>query len=87
MSARRKSFNEIRARLPATCRSDTLDPAAIDRSRAVTSPDATAVFHLCRRRPQRLGLRMMMAAGYENVVNVEGGTQAWYLAGLPVEQG
>jgi rhodanese-related sulfurtransferase len=30
---------------------------------------------------------MMMAAGYENVVNVEGGTHAWYLAGLPVERG
>ena len=28
-----------------------------------------------------------VAAGYENVVNVEGGTQAWEAAGFPVKRG
>ena len=31
--------------------------------------------------------RMMHAVGIENVVNVEGGTQAWYLSGLPIKHG
>jgi rhodanese-related sulfurtransferase len=30
---------------------------------------------------------MMMAAGMPHVVNVEGGTQAWASAGLPLEHG
>ena len=30
---------------------------------------------------------MMIAAGYPNVVNVEGGTNAWVAAGLPVRHG
>jgi len=30
---------------------------------------------------------MLMALGYKNVVNVEGGTDAWIAAGLPVESG
>jgi rhodanese-related sulfurtransferase len=61
---------------------DKLDPFALIKSQ--TSAPEQPIFFICA-----VGARsawaceLMMAVGYENVVNVEGGTQAWYIAGLP----
>jgi rhodanese-related sulfurtransferase len=82
----REEFCEIRAAQARNVPLDTLDPAAIARTR--TTPVDEPLYFICA-----VGARsawaceIMIAAGHPNVVNVEGGTQAWYLAGLPVEQG
>jgi rhodanese-related sulfurtransferase len=79
-------FCDIRAAQARNVPLDTLDPLAIERSR--TTPAEEPLYFICA-----VGARsawaceMMMAVGYENVINVEGGTRAWYLAGLPTEQG
>jgi rhodanese-related sulfurtransferase len=39
------------------------------------------------RRPRQTACEKLQAAGYTNVVNVEGGTKAWDEAGLPVVRG
>jgi rhodanese-related sulfurtransferase len=81
-----EEFNEIRATGARHVPLDTLDPAAIIRSRS-TSPDEPLYFICAVGGRSAWACELMMAAGYQNVVNVEGGTQAWYLAGLPVEHG
>ena len=65
---------------------DTLNPTALMQSRT-TSPDEPLYFICAVGGRSAWACEMMMAAGYENVVNVEGGTQAWFAAGLPVQQG
>jgi rhodanese-related sulfurtransferase len=81
-----EEFQQIRAAPARNVPLDKLDPFALVKSR--TSASEHSIFFICA-----VGARsawaceLMMAAGYENVVNVEGGTQAWYAAGLPIEQG
>lgn len=64
---------------------DELDPVALARSHGErTDP----IYIVCRsggRGKQACG--KFLTAGYENVVNVEGGTAAWETAGLPVVRG
>jgi rhodanese-related sulfurtransferase len=82
----REEFQEIRVPSARNVPLDTLDPAAVARIR-LTSAEKPLYFICAVGARSAWACEMMMAAGYENVVNVEGGTQAWYLAGLPVEQG
>lgn len=75
-------FREIHAQGARNVPLDTLDPATLTRN-----PDATLAV-ICRSgsRGQK-GCEKLVAAGWQNVVNVEGGTQAWEAAGLPVVRG
>lgn len=79
-------FREIRAVGTRNTPLDALDPHAVVRMR--TTPAAAPLYFICA-----VGVRSewacatMIAAGYSNVVNVEGGTQAWVTAGLPSQQG
>ena len=79
-----EEFAEIRAAGARHVPLDTFDPAAVIRSR--TTPDTEPLYFICAVGGRSAwACELMMAAGYANVVNVEGGTQAWYLAGLPIE--
>ncbi len=81
-----EEFRELHAAGARNIPLDTLDPQQllIDERRATNEP----IYFICH-----LGGRsahacmMLIAAGYEHVVNVSGGTDAWLEAGLPVEQG
>lgn len=79
-------FNEIRAAGARNMPLDTLDPAAVVRSR-VAPPDEPLYFICAVGARSAWACELMTAAGCNNVVNVEGGTQAWFEAGLPVERG
>lgn len=63
----------------------TLDPQSIIADHA-TSADPIYVICQSGARGQE-ACRQFAAAGYDNVVNVEGGTAAWTAAGLPVDRG
>jgi rhodanese-related sulfurtransferase len=63
-----------------------LDPLAVMRSRAGREDEPLYV--ICRSGSRgELACQRFRAAGFTNVVNVEGGTLAWEQAGLPVERG
>ncbi len=65
---------------------DILEPHEVARSRK--SPDSEPLYFICEvGMRSEWACRLMQSAGYTNVVNVTGGTQAWEGAGLPVEQG
>ena len=75
-------FQEIHAAPAVNVPLDTFDPAPIVQRRK--TPDQPLYF-ICRSggRSQR-ACDFMAAAGFPAAVNVEGGTQAWVEAGLPV---
>lgn len=80
-----EEFNEIRAVGVRNIPLDRLDPAALIQTRTEV---AAPLYFICAVGGRSAwACEMMMAMGYDNVVNVEGGTQEWYAAGLPVEQG
>jgi rhodanese-related sulfurtransferase len=81
-----EEFQEIRAALARNVPLDSLRPMALMQSRT-TSPQEPLYFICAVGARSAWACEMMMAAGYENVVNVEGGTQAWFAAGLPIAQG
>src|SRR5262249_2201214 len=63
-----------------------LDPLAVMRARAGREDEPLYV--ICRSGSRgELACKTFRAAGFTNVVNVEGGTLAWEQAGLPVERG
>jgi rhodanese-related sulfurtransferase len=78
-------FNEIRAVGARNVPLDRLNPGELMLShQSVADP----LYFICAVGGRSAwACEMMMAAGYENVVNVEGGTQQWYSAGFPVERG
>ncbi len=81
-----QEFAELHAARARNAPLDSFKPKAILKSR-VTSAEEPMYFICAVGARSAWACEAMMAAGYENVVNVEGGTQAWYLAGLPTEQG
>ena len=64
---------------------DRLNPAEIcDERRQSTSP----LYVVCRSGGRAVqAIEKLFAAGVKNLVNVEGGTQAWESEGLPVQRG
>jgi len=65
---------------------DGLDPEATMRSRDVDND--RPLYTICRSGSRgRRAVERFQAAGFANVVNVEGGTLAWEEAGLPVVRG
>lgn len=65
---------------------DQLDPAAIMQARNGSAEKQLYVICQAGGR-SRKACERFQAAGFTNVVNVAGGTQAWAQAGLPVVQG
>jgi rhodanese-related sulfurtransferase len=63
-----------------------LDPKAVMTAR--NSPGDGTLYVICRSGSRgRQACEKFLAAGYTNVVNVEGGTSAWAECGLPVNRG
>jgi rhodanese-related sulfurtransferase len=81
-----EEFQEVRAAAARNVPLDALDPHALMRSRT-RSPNEPLYFicHLGGR--SAAACAMVTAAGYLNVINIEGGTDAWIAAGLPIEHG
>jgi rhodanese-related sulfurtransferase len=81
-----EEFQEIRAVGATNTPLDSLDPAAVAISRKASPADP--IYFICAVGGRSAwACELMTAAGYPNVVNVEGGTQAWCLANLPIEHG
>jgi rhodanese-related sulfurtransferase len=79
-------FREVHIPFARNVPLDRLDPAAVLRSRTA-APDEPC-YVICRSGSRgRQACERLIAAGYANVVNVEGGTLAWADAGLPVVRG
>lgn len=65
---------------------DQLDPRAIMEARSCT--DGDPLYLICRSGGRsKQACEKFLAAGYNNVVSVDGGTLAWVKAGLPVIRG
>lgn len=79
-------FHQVRAASARNMPLDGFDPAAVISSRA-TPADQPLYFICAVGARSAWACELMMAAGHDNVFNVEGGTHTWYAAGLPTEQG
>jgi rhodanese-related sulfurtransferase len=77
-------FRELHAAGARNVPLDRLDPAAVVRARDGEGP----LYVICRSGSRgRLACEKFLAAGFPDVVNVEGGTLAWAECGLPVVRG
>jgi rhodanese-related sulfurtransferase len=79
-------FRELRAVIARNAPLDSLDPHAVMKERNGTAGDPLYVICRSGNRSSK-ACEQFIAAGYANVVNVDGGTQAWDEAGLPVVRG
>jgi rhodanese-related sulfurtransferase len=77
-------FQEVHAMSAMNIPLDTLQPSTV----MANVPPGDMVYIICRSggRGQK-ACEKIRAAGYTNVMNVEGGTLAWADAGLPVKRG
>ena len=79
-------FREIHAGVARNVPLDQLDPVALLEARNGTSDEPLYV--ICRTGSRaKQACDKIAAAGFGNVVNIEGGTLAWEQAGLPVVRG
>lgn len=78
-------FREVHADVARNVPLDALDPAAVVRERGTTDQPLYLISRSGSRGQQACA--KFLAAGFANVVNVEGGTLAWAEAGLPVVRG
>ena len=78
-------YREVHVHFARNVPLDRLDPAQFEAGR---NGSGHPLYVICRSgsRGQQAGEKFL-AAGYTNVVNVAGGTQAWDQAGLPVVRG
>ena len=79
-----EEFEEVHAVPARNVPTVGLDPHAVMKGRLGAASDP--VYFICRSGMRSLiACEKMVDAGYNDVVNVEGGTLAWEEAGLPVE--
>lgn len=79
-------FGEVRVAQARNIPLDTLDPKSVMASRS-SSAD-TPLYVICKSGARAAKAQQkFIEAGFRNVVNVEGGTEAWINAGLPVVRG
>ena len=79
-------FREVHAEYARNIPLDAFDPQNVmsDRNGSSDKP----LYVICRSGSRAAkALEKLAACGHENIVNVEGGTQAWEAAGLPVKRG
>ena len=77
-------FQEVHAAAATNVPLDRLDCSELLRGRAADRP----LYVICRSGSRgRQACEKIMAAGCQNVVNVDGGTMAWDQSGLPVVRG
>ena len=79
-------FREVRAVIARNVPLDALDPNAVMKERNGNAGDPLYVICRSGNRSSK-ACEQFIAAGHTNVVNVDGGTQAWDEAGLPVVRG
>lgn len=81
-----EEYCEVRAALARHVPMDTIVPHELMRTRTLATDEP--LYFICHvgARSERV-CQAMTAAGFSNVVNVDGGTDAWIDAGLPVECG
>ncbi len=79
-------FREVHAAEARSVPLDQLDPAALMTQRNGTAHEPLYVICKSGARGAK-ACEKFLDAGFENVVNVEGGTDAWAAAGLPVVRG
>lgn len=78
-------FREVHVEFARNVPLDQLDAAKVADGRSGSSQP---LYVICRSGSRgKQACEMLQAAGYTNVVNVEGGTKAWDEAGLPVVRG
>lgn len=79
-------FREVHAKPARNVPLDTLDPEAVMSARNGSAEKP--LYMICKSGSRgRQACQKFLAAGYDNCVNVEGGTQAWDEADLPVVRG
>lgn len=79
-------FREVHVDFARNVPLDRLDPQAVLASRQL--PAEAPLYLICRSGSRgKMACEKFVAAGLGRVVNVEGGTQAWDAAGLPVKRG
>lgn len=79
-------FGEVRVARARNIPLDTLDPESVMASRK-SSTDAP-IYVICKSGARSAqAQKKFVAAGFKNVIHVEGGTEAWVNAGLPVLRG
>jgi rhodanese-related sulfurtransferase len=79
-------FREIHAEAARNLPLDNLDPSAV--SQGKNGAAHVTVYFICRTGSRaRQACERLQAAGFPHVATVEGGTQAWEAAGLPVTRG
>jgi rhodanese-related sulfurtransferase len=79
-------FREIHAECARNVPLDTLDPKRVMDSRNGSADQP--LYLICRSGNRSTqACKKFIDAGFENVINVEGGTMAWDKAGLPVVRG
>lgn len=79
-------FREVHLEGARSVPLDALDPAAIMKAR--TSAEHEPIYIVCRSGSRgRAACEKFLAAGFTNIVNVEGGTLACIESGLPVVRG
>ncbi len=77
-------YREVHVAFARNVPLDRLDAAQLASGRSGSAP----LYVICRSGSRgKQACEKFIAAGYMNVVNVEGGTQAWDQAGLPVVRG
>src|SRR6056297_1735221 len=79
-------FRQVHAKPARNVPLDQLDPQRVMEAR---NGSASQPLYVICKSGNRAGkaCQQFEQAGYENVVNVEGGTEAWEAAGLPVDRG